>query len=147
MNGSFFHPSPINALKVQARRLRAALESSDKPVTHSKSLELQAYQYGYKDWNTLRTIAGNDTPTCPVSLGAKVQGKYRGQPFKGEVIGVHALTSPDLFRVTLRFDEPVDVVTFGSFSNLRQRVSHIIDRSGKTKEKTSNGVPHIQLNV
>lgn len=147
MNGSLLHPPSIEALKVQARRLRATLESSDKPITHSEALELLAHQYGYKDWNTLRAIAGNGLPACPVSLGAKVQGTYLGQPFKGEVVGVQALTSSDRFRVTLHFDEPVDVVTFGSFSNLRQRVSHIIDSSGKTIEKTSNGCPHMQLEV
>ena len=147
MNESLPRPPSIDALKNQAKRLRATLVSSDKPITHSKSLELLAHQYGYKDWNTLHAAAGNGPPTCPVSLADKVQGHYLGQPFKGEVIGVQALTSPDRFRVTLQFDEPVDVVTFGSFSNLRRRVSHIIDSTGKTAEKTSDGRPHMQLEI
>lgn len=147
MNGFLPRPPSIEALKGQARRLRAKLSSDGEPITHGKSLELLAHQYGYKDWNTLRAIAGNNPPPCPASLGTRVRGQYLGQAFEGEVIGVQAITSQDRFRVTLRFDEPVDVVTFGSFSNLRRRVSCVIDSSGKTTEKTSNGRPHMQLEV
>ncbi|MGH1482221.1 MAG: glyoxalase superfamily protein [Geminicoccales bacterium] len=147
MNGSLPRLPSIEALKNQARRLRAKLSSDGEPITHSNSLELLAHQYGYKDWNTLRAAVGNGPPSCPANLGAKVRGEYLGQAFKGEVTDVQTLTSPDRFRVTLHFDEPVDVVTFGSFSNLWQRVSCIIDSSGKTTEKTSDGRPHMQLEI
>lgn len=147
MNGSLPRFTSIKGLKSQARRLRAKLSSDGEPITHSSSLELLAHQYGFKDWNTLHAAVGNGPPSCPATLGTKVRGKYLGQTFEGEVTGVQALTSPDRFRVTLHFDEPVDVVTFGSFSNLRQRVSCIIDSSGKTIEKTSDGRPHMQLEV
>jgi len=147
MNGSPPRLPSIDALKDQARRLRAKLGSDHEPISHSKSLELLAHQYGYKDWNTLHAAVGNGPSSCPAALGAKVRGQYLGQVFEGEVIGVQILTQPDWFRVTLHFDKPVDVVTFGSFSNLRQRVSCIIDKSGKTPEKTSDGRPHMQLEV
>lgn len=146
MNGSSPLPS-IEALKDQAKRLRAKLSSDSEPIAHSKSLEFLAHQYGYKDWNTLHAAVGNGLPACPVILGAKVYGQYLGQMFEGEVIGVQSLTPPDRFRVTLHFGEPVDVVTFGSFSNWRRRVSCIIERSGKTIEKTSDGRPHMQLEL
>ncbi len=147
MNESLPRPPSIEALKDQARRLSAKLGSDDEPFTHSKSLELLTHQYGYKDWNTLRAAAGNGPPSCPAALGTKVRGQYLGQAFEGEVIGVQTLTPPGRLRVTLHFNEPIDVVTFGSFSNLRQRVSCIIDSSGKATEKTSNGRPHMQLEV
>ncbi len=147
MNGSLPRFPSIEALKGQARRLRATLGSDGEPITHGKSLELLAHQYGYKDWNTLHAAAGNGPPTCPAAIGAEVRGQYLGQAFEGEVIGIQALTPSDRFRVTLHFNEPVDVVTFGSFSNLRQRVSCIIDSSGKSIEKTSNGRPHMQLEM
>lgn len=147
MTGSLSPRPAIEALKDQARRLRTKLNADGEPISHSKSLELLAHQHGYKDWNTLRALAGNRPPPCPVTLGAKVRGRYLGQAFEAEVIGVQTLTAPDRFRVTLSFDEPVDVVTFASFSNLRQRVSCIIDRSGKTSERTSDGQPHLQLEV
>ncbi|MGI9504360.1 MAG: glyoxalase superfamily protein [Geminicoccaceae bacterium] len=147
MNGSPPRLPSIEALKDQARRLRATRGSGLEPITHSRSLELLAHQYGYKDWNTLHWAVGNAPPSCPAALGAKVHGRYLGQAFEGEVIGVQTLTPRDRFRVTLHFDEPVDVVTFDSFSNMRQRVTCVIDSSGKSTEKTSDGRPHMQLEV
>ncbi len=144
MNGSL--PS-IEQLKEQARRLRAVLHSDGKSITHSQSLELLAHQHGFRDWNTLYAAIGIGVPPCPVSIGARVAGTYLGQSFEGEVIALETMTRPDRFRITLRFDEPVDVVTFDSFSNFRRRVSCIIDRSGKTIEKTADGRPHVQLAV
>lgn len=143
MNGSL--PS-IDNLKSQAKRLRATLAASGTEVGHAKALELLARQHGFKDWNTLHAAVGNG-PVCPVSLGARVRGHYLGQAFEGEVIGVQALTATGRYRVTFRFDEPVDVVTFESFSAFRQRVSCTIDERGVTVEKTSNGRPHLQLDL
>ena len=58
MNGSLPLPS-IEALKGQAKRLRARLELDGITIGHGKSLELFARQYGYKDWNTLHAAVGN----------------------------------------------------------------------------------------
>ncbi len=135
----------IEAAKAQAKRLRATLAADGNPVGHSRSLELLAHQYGYKDWNTLHAAIGNRPPPSPVAIGQRVRGRYLSQPFDGEVIGVLALATPGRFRVTLHFDEPVDVVTFDSFSAYRQRVTCTIDRTGKTAEKTSDGRPHMEL--
>ena len=145
MNGFLTLPS-IEALKNQATRLRAKLESEGTPISYSRSLELQAHQYGYKDWNTLHAAVGNQPPPCPVAVGARVCGHYLGQLFAGEVIGVQVLM-PGRFRITLDFDEPVDVVTFKSFSHFRKRVSCVIDRAGTTTEKTSDGHHQLQLEL
>ncbi len=45
----------------------------------------------------------------------------------------------------MKFDEPVDVVTFESFSAFRQRVTATVDETGRTIEKTSNGRPQLEL--
>ncbi len=137
----------IEDLTAQARRLRATLAADGTPVGHSRALELLAHQHGYKDWNTLHAAIGNRPPPSPVTVGDRVRGRYLGQPFEGEVIGVQALATPDRFRVTLQFDEPVDVVTFDSFSAFRQRVTGTIDRTGRTAEKTSDGRPHMELEL
>lgn len=142
------NPLPsLNDLKIQAKRLRATLESNGNKISHSASLEMMAKQYGYKDWNTLHAAVGNEPPTCPVTLGQKVRGHYLGQAFLGDVIGVHCMNHPGKYRVTLRFEEPVDVVTFDSFSSYRQRVSCTIDQNGKTMEKTSNGQPQMRIEL
>ncbi len=135
----------IDQLKQQAKRLRAKL-ADDGDTAHSRSLELLAHQHGYKDWNTLHAAAGNQPP-CPVMPGQTVCGEYLGQAFKGEVLGVINLPTTGRFRVTIMFDEPMDVVTFDSFSNLRQRVSGNIDHDGKTFEKISNGKPQMKLQL
>jgi len=137
----------IEALKAQAKRLRGRLAADGKTIGDSESLELLACQYGYRDWNTLHAAARKGPPRSPVKLGSKVCGRYLGQPFQGDVIGIKALAPPGRYRVTLHFDEAVDVVTFDSFSAFRQRVTCTIDQSGRTAEKTSDGWPHLQLDL
>lgn len=146
MNGTSHLPS-IEDLKVQAKRLRARLEADGQPVGHSRSLELVAHQYGFKNWNTLHAAVGNRPPVCPVVLGQQVRGSYLGQAFTGEVIGVQTLSAPGRYRITLLFDDPVDVVTFESFSAFRRRVTCTIDSQGTTAEKTSNGQSHLSLDL
>lgn len=150
MNESSPLPS-LDALKQQAKRLRVALDGpgtgDSAAIGHGKALELVAQLHGYKDWNTLHAALGNRPPVSPVALGARVRGHYLGQAFEGEVLGVQSLASPGRYRITLGFDEPVDVVTFPSFSNFRSRVSCVIDGVGATAEKTSDGRPQLQLRL
>ena len=146
MNRSTLLP-PIDVLKTQARRLRDELAATGTVIGHSRSLELLAHQHGYKDWNTLHAAIGNRPPASPVAAGQRVSGYYLGQPFDGEVIALETFSQADRFRVVLHFDEPVDVVTFDSFSAFRQRVSCFIGRNGMTAEKTSNGEPQLRLQL
>lgn len=134
-----------DALKAQARRLRAALGADGLELGHGRALELVAHQHGFKDWNTACAAAERPPPAGPVSLGARVRGRYLSQAFRGRVLALRSLGESGWFRVTFDFDEPVDVVTFASFSAFRRRVTCTIDRSGKTAERTSDGRPHLQL--
>jgi hypothetical protein len=136
----------LDALKDQARRLRSDLKKSDPTISHSKSLELIAHQYGFKDWNTLHAAVGN-RPAAVLTIGQKVKGLYLGQEFDGEVIGLKSLAGGQKFRVNLHLDEPVDVVKFDSFSAFRHRVNCTIDPSGKTVEKTSDDKPQLVLEM
>jgi hypothetical protein len=136
----------LDTLKDQAKRLRAGLAAGGQDIPHSKSLELLAAQYGFRDWNTLHAVIGNRPPLNPWMLGSRVKGHYLGQPFEATILGVQAVTAqPGRYRLTLDFDEPVDVVTFDSFSAFRKRVHCTIDETGRTVEKTSNGRPQVEL--
>ena len=146
MNGSTCLPT-IDAVKAQARRLRAELVTEGNPIGHSRSLELVAHMHGYRDWNTLSAAIGNRSASNPVVPGQRVKGRYLGQSFVGEIIGVQNLSASGRYRVTCRFDEPVDVVTSERWSAYRQRVSCVIDASGATAEKTSDGRPHMMLDL
>ena len=137
----------IESLKEQARRLRTSLADAGEPVSHSRALELVARQHGYRDWNTAHASLGNRPSGPPLELGGRARGRYLGQPFAATVIGLRSQLTPGRWQVELRFDEPVDVVTFDSFSSFRSRVTVTIDADGRTVEKTSNGVPHMVLDL
>jgi hypothetical protein len=136
----------LDVLKDQARRLRDTLGRQGTVVNHSKALELVAGQYGFRDWNTLMGAIGNRQPVRSYSIGEQVTGHYLGQMFSGTIIAVQALTSAHgRYRVTFDLDEPVDVITFESWSAFRKRVTCTLDEQGRTVEKTSNGQPHMML--
>ena len=135
-------PRSLDDLKAQAKRLRAALAEDGDFISHSEALELLAKQLGFRDWNTLHAAIGNRP--APLQLGDRIAGAYLGQPFEGEIIAVEAL-SGGRRRITIDFDEAVDVVTFESFSAFRKRVTAVIDEDGKSAEKTSDGRPQMEL--
>ncbi|NKB50664.1 MAG: hypothetical protein GKR97_00300 [Rhizobiaceae bacterium] len=134
-------------LKQQAKRLRAQLSVDAQPISHSQSLEMLAHQFGYKNWNVLHAACGNQPPGPPVTLGARVSGQYLGQKFVGEVVAVAALLQEDQYRITVNFEEPVDVVKFVGWSNMRHRVSSQISGQGRSPQKTSDGQPVMQLDL
>ena len=135
----------IDELKSQAKRLRTALPTAGgQALSHSAALELVAKQYGYRDWNTLHAAAGNG-PKVLLSLGDRVSGSYLKQPFAGEVVAIAAAGPHGHIKLAIQFDEPVDVVTFDSFSAYRSRVNCTVDENGVSLAKTSDGEPHIRV--
>lgn len=134
----------VDDLKAQAKRLRAALADNGRPLTHSQSLELVARQYGFRDWNTACALAGSGR-NRPFSVGDRVSGTYLSQPFTGEIVGLQKLGPAGNIKVTLKFDEPVDVVTFDSFSAFRSRVTCVTGPDGTAASKTSDGEPHLRM--
>ena len=137
----------LENLKQQAKRLRAQMGVDSQPITHSQALELLAHQYGYKDWNTLHAASGNQPPGPPVGIGTRVSGRYLGQSFLGNVLSVSELKHNDSYRVTIDFDEPVDVVRFEGWSSYRRRVTSQIGRKGKSPQRTSNGAHVMELDL
>ncbi|WP_028746044.1 glyoxalase superfamily protein [Rhizobium mesoamericanum] len=138
----------IEELKSQAKRLRQAMEVRGTTIPHSAALELVAQQHGVRDWNTLAALATrpNDEPIAALSVGSKVRGRYLNQPFSGKILALSA-HGGGLYKITIHFDEPVDVVTFESFSAFRQRINAQVDGNGISPRKTSNAVPHLVLDI
>jgi len=134
---------PIEDLKDEARRLRRALAAEGVEIGHSAALERVARAHGHRDWNTAHAVASK-VPPYPVRPGERVTGAYLGRPFRAEVLGLTVL-GENRFRVTLDFDEAVDVVAFDSFSNLRKRVVKVIDARGESPDRTSDGRPHLRI--
>ena len=136
------NPTPIDAAKARARALRAALAEAGTPVSHAQALELVAKQEGARNWNALhaRLTRLNGAP-LPLRLEGRVEGEYLGQPFTGVITRLARIGEGH--QVTIRFDRPVDVVRFESFSNLRSVVSGTLDAEGRSMRATSDGVPHL----
>lgn len=126
--------------------MRLSLQS-DNPVSHAKALELVAHQHGCRDWNTLVAAASVSPAGQPVvfSVGEAVTGAYLGNPFSGRLAAVQVMGERYL-RITVRFDAPVEISRFDSFSFRRRRVTKTIDKAtGTTVEKTSDGVPQLTI--
>lgn len=127
--------------KAQAKALRIALQAQGTLISHAQALELIARQHGAKDWNTLHARLALRNAPPELALGDRVRGHYLGQSFAGRIIG---LSGPPSHRlIEIRFDQPVDVVRFESFSNLRHQIRATIDETGRSHRHTSDGVPHL----
>lgn len=135
----------LEEAKTQAKALRSELARQGQEISHSAALELVAKAHGFHDWNTLHARAGN-RPQPPVRLGDITAGRYLGQDFLAEVIGVTAL-SEGRYEVELQLDQALDVVTFDSFSNFRSRIRKVVDASGRSFDRTSDGAPHLVLRM
>lgn len=133
--------------KAQAKALRRELARRGTEIGHAEALELVAQQHGARDWNTLHarlSDAGEAGPAEPFRLGQRVRGRYLGQAFRGEITAI-ARAGSGRHRVTVRFDAPVDVVRFDSFSALRRQVNALVGADGRSPSRTSDGVPHLVL--
>ena len=137
----------LKVVKEQAKRLRSDLSDGALSISHSKSLELIAHQLGFKDWNTLHAAIGNRPAASPVNIGETVSGRYLGQSFTAEVLGVQAMAGASRFRLSLELFVPIDVVKFDSFSSFRKRIACTIDRQGVSVERTSDGNPQMVLEI
>ncbi|MBW4708505.1 hypothetical protein KX928_11995 [Roseobacter sp. YSTF-M11] len=132
-----------DALKAQARRLRTGLALNGHDISHAQALEAVAHQWGARDWNTLCAQARN-TPRPVYHPGQPVSGRYLGRDFTGQVKAANA-RGGGFWGLTLRFDAPVDVVRSPRFSALRQQVTCVVDATGRSAQKTSDGLPHMIL--
>ncbi|MGJ8562164.1 MAG: glyoxalase superfamily protein [Alphaproteobacteria bacterium] len=137
----------LKIVKELAKRLRSDLADDDTSISHSKSLELISHQLGFKDWNTLHFAIGNRPTSRPINVGDILNGRYLGQSFEAEVLGVKSMAGASRFRLTLDLLDPIDVVKFDSFSSMRKRISCTVNRDGISAEKTSNGKPQIKLEL
>jgi hypothetical protein len=80
------------------------------------------------------------------AAGDKVSGTYLSQPFTGRIVSVSSVR-PGWFEVELHLDQAVDVVTSTAFSNLRTRIRGVIGPKGHTMERTSDGQPHLCIDL
>jgi hypothetical protein len=139
------HGTDAGGHKASAKRLRAALAEDGIAVSHARALELVARQNGVRDWNTLAAQpagAGRPVPAAPVvaaapfGVGETVEGTFNGRDAHGRVIGLEETIKPDLWRVTVAFDPPVNAATSQLFSAERRRVQMVVGADGRSRRLT-----------
>ncbi len=133
--------------KNQAKRLRTALAEEGIAVSHARALELVARVHGAHDWNTLAARPGTSAPQTPAAfaLGQPVSGTFYGKPAKGHVVGLEQTIKPELVRLTVAFDPPVDASTSAHFKAERRRVTMIVGRDGRSRRLTGTETGHMAL--
>ncbi|EBA09831.1 glyoxalase superfamily protein [Sagittula stellata] len=133
----------LDFVKAQAKALRRALQAEGTTISHARSLELVALQYGARDWNTLHARLGKGGAETGLALGAQVSGHYLGQAYTGRIV---SLSGPAGHRhVEIALDQPIDTVVFDSFSNWRHRIRGIVGKDGRSRRRTSDGTPHLTV--
>ena len=132
-----------DALKAQAKRLRASLLAAGRPCTHAQALEAVALQWGARDWNTLVARA-RDYGQPAYHPGQRITGRYLGHRFAGRIKAARGMER-GYYGLTLRFDNAIDVVDSEHFSCLRQQVNCVIKPNGRSPRATSNGQPHVVI--
>lgn len=135
-------PTLVDAKKL-AKALRKRLADEGVFLGHSQALERVAQDHGYNDWNAFHAaIEARQSEAW--SVGARVTGRYLSQPFAAKILSSEQLR-PGWFRLVLDLDEAVDVVRFESFSNLRKQIRIEVGPAGHSKERTSDGRLHVEL--
>lgn len=135
----------VDDAKTQAKALRMALQAQGTAISHAQALELIAKQHGARDWNTLHARLVLRNASQKLALGDWVRGRYLGQPFSGRIISLSGSASHR--HISIRFDRPVDVVRFESFSNLRRQIKATIDEYGRSHRHTSDGEPQLIVEI
>ncbi|MDB5507163.1 MAG: hypothetical protein JWR75_1801 [Devosia sp.] len=143
MSFSLDTPS-LTSLKAEARALRDDHAAKGAPITQSAALETIAKAHGYRDWNTAHASVP-ERVVLPFQVGQRVRGQYLGRDFAGVLLGVNLLSDMRHFKVTVKFDLPVNVSRFTSMIIERQRVIATVDVHGLTAATTSDGQPHLRL--
>lgn len=143
MSFSLDTPS-IQTLKSEAKALRAERALTDAPLSHGAALEEVARSHGYRDWNTA-SASLPERIMVPAQVGQRVTGTYLSRPFEGLVLGVQLLPDMQHYKVTVKFDRPVNISKFDSMVIERQRVIATIGVDGISLTHTSDGEPHMRL--
>lgn len=135
----------LAAAKAEAKSLRAERQEAGQTIGHGQALEIVAQANGFRDWNTMAAALRGTGPEG-LRAGDRVRGRYLSQPFSATVLSAE-VSRPGWVRLVLDLDAAVDVVIFESFSNYRRRLRGEVGPEGQSRERTSDGTPHLVLEV
>ena len=130
-------------VKQEAKAFRRNCAVGGVHITHAQALEQIAHDYGFRDWNALHAATRVQTANT-WAINDRVTGHYLSQAFTAVVLATDEVR-PGWFMLVLDLDKAVDVVRFESFSNLRQQIRVVVGPEGFSRERTSDGNPHVTL--
>ena len=135
------HLPTLRKAKAMAKSLRAETVG----LSHAQALEHIAKDHGFHDWNGFHAAISDLVP-AEISAGMRVTGRYLSHVFNGVIIQATP-QDPGWTRLDIKLDVPVDTVRFASFQNMRSRIVGVIGPDGYSKERTSDGEPHLMLDT
>ena len=131
-------------VKRRAAKLRERRRITGRQISHSQAIERIAHALGYRDWNTLSAIISTVRAKVGIPESDSISGEYLGKPFRATLRKI-GQTDNGNARLVLRFDEPVGVAAFDGFSAERKQIDCVVDATGHSAERTSDGRPHVAL--
>lgn len=97
----------IQALKAQAKRLRAHLETRNIHLSHSQALEAVAAAQGFRDWRTASGMLPAEEPGTPVAAAESQASTERRPSEKTSLALVKAMLEGEVSTIT---DALADVI-------------------------------------
>lgn len=76
-----------------------------------------------------------------LGIGDRVPGHHLVQAFTHRIVGLSGQASHR--HIEIRFDQPVDVIKFESFSSLRTQIRSVVDENGCSHRHTSDGASQL----
>jgi hypothetical protein len=131
-------------VKHRAKTLRAHRQAAGHAMTHAQALERISRRQGYRDWNTLSAAITSIRGASCLPGGDSVSGQYMGKAFEAHILKI-GVTPEGETRLTLRFDEAIDVVEHQGFSAFRKQINCSVSRDGHSTARLSDGTPHVAL--
>jgi len=133
--------TPIDRRKLrdQVRRLRTPLPQSVHPLA-GEGRTLEPVQPSAPD-----ELPAPATKSPLPAPGDRIQGTYLTHRFQGSLSGLKRIKATGSFRVSVRFDTPVNAFSGGSLTIYRNQVTAIVDAQGVSMAKTSDGRPYLVL--
>ncbi len=132
----------VPTLKLRAKRLRDGTE-----MTHSQALEALAHQAGLRDWNTLVAKAAPKPTMQWLKQGDMVAGRYLGQPFVATLHRLQSSFAGGVHGVVLRFSEPLEITPGSLLGHTRRQIHMEINDDGISDNVTSDGQPHLVIEL
>jgi hypothetical protein len=136
---------PLARIKDQARRMRTRTVAKGAPLSQAQALEKLARMLGHRDWNTLHAAASFTPEGAPAKTGDKLRLRYMGIEAEGRLRWVKEGAEQGYWQVAIDLTAPLPIPTAEGIDLTRRRLHADLDAKGISRERRSDGTPHLEL--